>query len=297
MHLTPLKPSEISILCPSKPLAKNGQEAVVRIPDGTVLESPIELKLERSDSDAPIALTIHAGKRSRATIIVRLEGDADLKLLEFKQTVVAEEGAEVRIVEFQNLPLSTTVHASRETKAGKGATIEHVIIQLGGLKTENRLNLIGDGADCTLNSSLLLIAKEHQNHQFLLNNKFVHKDGRGESNVRSIALDDGVIDTQGTIHVGGRAKGTQSHLHLDSLLLSRTASITAIPALEIKTNDVKVGHGASVSNLSEENLFYLTSRGVDPNEARRMMVKGFVAGVTDRLADLPELRDKILNLI
>jgi len=84
---------------------------------------------------------------------------------------------------------------------------------------------------------------------------------------------------------------------MDSLLLSRTASITAIPALEINTNDVKVGHGASVSNLNEENLFYLTSRGLDPDEARKLMVRGFVSEVTDRLADLPELKEEVMSLI
>ena len=290
VHLTPLKPSSIHIICQK-------QEAVVRVPAGMVVESPIELGLEQSDSDSPISLRVEVGKGSKATVVVRLEGKIERKLFKFIQTVVADEGAAIRIVEFQNLPTDTAVTISRETKAKKGALINHVIIQLGGLKTDNRLNLMGEGAECILNSNILLFAKVHQKHHFLLNNNFVHKDGRGEAFVRSIATGDGVIDTRGTINVGGKAKGTESHLHLDSLLLSRTASITAIPALEINTNDVKVGHGASVSNLSEENLFYLTSRGLDPDEARRMMVKGFVTQVTDQLSDLPELRDEVMSLI
>jgi Fe-S cluster assembly protein SufD len=291
MHLIPLKPSIIPILC-------QGQETVVRIPDGAnIIDSPIDLILVPSDRDLPVSLKIYAGKWSLSTVIVRMERETRNKSLEFKQTLIAELGAGVKIIEFQNLPTDTNFRAVRETKAKEYACIEHIIIQTGGLKTDNQLNLSAGGSNCELNSNLLLLARGNQKHHFLLNNNFVHKDGRGEANVRSIASDDGVIDTRGTINVGAKAKGTESHLHLDSLLLSRTASITAIPALEINTNDVKVGHGASVSNLNEENLFYLTSRGLDPDEARRLMVRGFVAGVTDRLNDLPELRDRILELI
>jgi len=290
MHFTPLKPSEIPILC-------HGQEAVVRIPNRAILESPIELGLEASDSDSPISLKIHAGKWSSATVIVRLEGGAEVKSLDYKQIVVAEEGSQVRIVEFQNLSPSTKFTAQRETDAEKRASIEHILIELGAHSTDGNLSQKTQGAEATLDSSIFLMAKQSQRHHFLLNNNFVHKDGRGESVVRSIAMGDGVIDTRGTINVGGKAKGAESHLHLDSLLLSRMASITAVPALEINTNDVKVGHGASVSNLNEENLFYLTSRGLNPDEARKLMVRGFVSEVTDRLNDLPELQEKILELI
>lgn len=290
MHLTPLKPSEVSILCQK-------QEAVVRIPDGTVLESPIELKLERSDSEAPIALTIHAGKRSRATVIIRLEGDADLKSLEFKQTIVAEEGSWLRVVEFQNLSTFTKFTAQRDSEAKKGASLENILIQIGAQTTEGTLSQKASGSEVKLDPAIFILAKNTQRHRFNLNNFFAQEKGGGNSTIKCIAQDQSSIETLGTIAIGRHGTGTESGLRMDSLLLSREARIAATPALEIGTNDVKVGHGASVSNLNEENLFYLASRGIDPDEARRMMVRGFVSEVTDRLNDLPELRDEIMNLI
>jgi Fe-S cluster assembly scaffold protein SufB len=290
MKFIPLIPSEASIIC-------HGQETVVRIPNGAMIEPPIDLVLFSSNRDLPVSLKIYAGEWAMATIVVRLENETPNKHLEFKQTVIAKEGADVKIVEYQNLPADTIFRATRETKAKQRAQVDHVIVQMGGLRTENRLSLVSEHSHCTLNSNILICARGQQKHQFILNNKFVHKEGKGEAKVSSIAMGEGVIDIQGTIKVGAKAKGTESHLHLDSLLLSRTASITAIPALEINTNDVKVGHGASVSNLNEENLFYLTSRGLDPDEARKLMVKGFVAGITDRLLDAPEMRDEILTMI
>lgn len=290
MKLFTLKPSSIPILC-------HKQEVVVRIPDRYEIKSPIELGLVPSDKNLPITLKIHTGKFSSLTVVVRLECGIKVKSQDYKLNVVAEEGSQVRIVEFQNLSTSTQFTAQRETDSEKGASVEHILIGLGGHSTDGSLTQTSQGIDSTLDASILLVARQSQRHQFQLSDHFTRANGRGETCVKSIAMDDGVIETKGLIKVGEKAKGTESHLRLDSLLLSRTASVTAIPALEINTNDVKVGHGASVSNLNEENLFYLTSRGLDPDEARRLMVKGFVSEVTDRLNDLPELRDEILTLI
>ena len=290
MHLTSLKPSVVPILC-------HDSEAVVRVPAGVAVESPIELGLGFSDNQKPITLKIHLLKGSSATVVVRLESKTSLDSLALNIMAVIEEGAQLRLIEFQNLPIETSYVANRNLDVAKKASLETVLIEVGAQTTGGSLIQTTQGAEATLDSNLLYVARGQQKHKLLLNNKFIHKEGKGEAKVRSIALDEGTIDIQGAIQVGTKANGTESHLHLDSLLLSRTASITAIPALEINTNDVKVGHGASVSNLNEENLFYLTSRGLDPDEARKLMVRGFVSEVTDRLNDLPELRDEILPLI
>ncbi|MBI5421574.1 SufD family Fe-S cluster assembly protein [Candidatus Peregrinibacteria bacterium] len=290
MHLTPLKPSSIHILC-------QGQEALVRVPAGMVVESPIELGLEASNSEAPISLRIEVGKGSKATVVVRLEGDAHLKSLEFKQTIVAEEGSQLRVVEFQALSTSTTFIAHRDSEAKKEASLENIVIQIGGQTTEGTLNQKANGSEVKLNPAIFILAKTTQRHRFNLNNFFAQEMGGGNSTIKCIAQDQSSIETLGTIGIGRHGTGTESGLRMDSLLLSREARIAATPALEIGTNDVKVGHGASVSNLNEENMFYLASRGIAPDEARRMMVRGFVSDVTDRLNDLPELRDEILSLI
>jgi len=290
MHLTPLKPSEVQIL-------SHGLEVIVRIPDELSILPPIELYIEPPKKIAPIHLTIHAGKRSRATIIIRLDGDIEPKSLEFKQTIVAEEGCRLRVVELQTLSASTKFIAHHDSEAKKGASLEHILIQIGGQTSDGTLSQKAKGSQVKLDPAIFILAKKTQRHRFSLNNFFAQEKGGGNSTIKCIAQDQSSIETLGTIGIGRHGTGTESGLRMDSLLLSREARIAATPALEIGTNDVKVGHGASVSNLNEENMFYLASRGIAPDEARRMMVRGFVSEVTDRLNDLPELRDEILTRI
>ena len=277
-------------------MAKNGQEAVVRVPDGMTIDSPIELGLEASGSDEPITLTVQAGEKSCATILLRLEGGA-AKSLRINLSVVVGKKSNIRIVEIQNLPSSTDYVAFRKSDVGTGATLDQILIQLGAQTGSSTLDQTTRGSNATLNAHALFIARKKPHHSFKLNQVANHSNSTVKSVLKSIASDIGTVYAEGRILIPKNTHGIEGHLQLDGLLLSRDAHICFVPALEINTNDVKVGHGASVSNLNEENLFYLTSRGLDPDEARRLMVRGFVSDVTDRLADLPELRDEVMSLI
>ena len=68
-------------------------------------------------------------------------------------------------------------------------------------------------------------------------------------------------------------------------MLDRTAKVDAIPGLEIKTNDVKASHSATVSRVTEEDLFYFGSRGIAEREARRMFVEGFLGELVAKIGD------------
>jgi Fe-S cluster assembly protein SufB/Fe-S cluster assembly protein SufD len=69
---------------------------------------------------------------------------------------------------------------------------------------------------------------------------------------------------------------TNAYLSQHILMLDRTAKVDAVPALEIKTNDVKASHAATVTKVSEEDLFYMASRGIGRDEARALYVRGFL---------------------
>jgi Fe-S cluster assembly protein SufD len=82
-----------------------------------------------------------------------------------------------------------------------------------------------------------------------------------------------------------------------NILLSETAKAMSVPNLEILTNDpTRCGHAASVGPVSDDELFYLMSRGIPREEAERLIVFGFFAEVLDRV-DLPEIRDGLVRSI
>jgi Fe-S cluster assembly protein SufD len=90
---------------------------------------------------------------------------------------------------------------------------------------------------------------------------------------------------QGRVHVAPDAQKTDAHQMNRNLLLSRNAQADSKPELIIHADDVKCSHGATVGDLDQEALFYLQSRGIDPETARNMMVHAFAAELLEALPE------------
>ncbi|MBI5151575.1 MAG: SufD family Fe-S cluster assembly protein [Candidatus Pacebacteria bacterium] len=94
--------------------------------------------------------------------------------------------------------------------------------------------------------------------------------------LKGVAWDSSQLKLSGTIVIQKSAQHTNSFLRENILLLSPTAKAEAIPNLEIEANEVKCSHAATISNIPEEHLFYLMSRGIEKREAEVLVVKGFL---------------------
>ncbi len=101
---------------------------------------------------------------------------------------------------------------------------------------------------------------------------------------------------QGTITVAPGAQKTDAYQSNRSLLLSSTARSDSSPQLEIQADDVRCTHGSAVSNVGRNELFYMESRGIPQEQARRLLVSGFMAEVADRIP-LSSARDYVYNYV
>ncbi|MEE9163191.1 MAG: SufD family Fe-S cluster assembly protein, partial [Thermoplasmata archaeon] len=102
---------------------------------------------------------------------------------------------------------------------------------------------------------------------------------------------------KGVITIEEESGNVDSYLGQYSMLLSRKAKSTAIPSLEIMTNDVqRAQHAASVAQLDEDQVFYLMSRGIPRDRARRMLVEGFLTPIVEKIP-LPDARKQLYDLI
>ncbi len=236
----------------------------------------------------PINLQILIGKNSKATIIERFECKSDQQI-ELNQTINADIGSDLRIITMQNLNSKSKFTENRITNAKKSAKIHCFDFQMGG-KTSN-LN-IQQNADeeSDINSDILCNAKNNQQFNFNVSNIYCNKNGRGKILIKSSAEDKSFVIINGGISIKKKGGGTDAHLKQDSLLLSENASIKAIPKLNVDTDNVKAGHGASITNLNKESLFYLTSRGISEADARKMMINGFMSEVLDKVKDLSDIK-------
>jgi Fe-S cluster assembly protein SufD len=100
----------------------------------------------------------------------------------------------------------------------------------------------------------------------------------------------------GLIKVLRNAQGTDAYQANRNLVLSEDAIARSIPQLEIEANEVRCTHGATVSPVEEEHLFYLMSRGIDRTTAQKLIVFGFFGDVLDRIR-VPSVRDRLADAI
>lgn len=101
----------------------------------------------------------------------------------------------------------------------------------------------------------------------------------GRVMVKGVASNGAKVKVKGLIKINKEAQNTDSFLSMKILLLDKLSGATAEPELEIEANRVKASHAASVGKIDEEQLFYLKSRGIDENEAKNIIVNGFLSDI------------------
>ncbi len=170
---------------------------------------------------------------------------------------------------------------------GAGATQTVHLLALGGPLTRVTFDVtLAQGAHFELKAVLLAGTGETVE----LVTRLGHDQPAATSNqsVRAIAGAGGTVNYLGQVAVARGAQKTDASQSFKAMLLDRTATANARPELEIFADDVKCAHGASVGELDKAALFYLASRGLPPISARALLLRAFIAGLFDDLADETE---------
>lgn len=115
--------------------------------------------------------------------------------------------------------------------------------------------------------------------------KVVHNAPGTTSNInsKSISKDGGVCIYRSSVEIGEKAEGAKCNVSCESLMLDEQSQSDTIPAIVIKNDNVDLGHEAKIGRISDEAIFYLMSRGLSEDEARAMLVRGFVEPVSKAL--------------
>lgn len=139
---------------------------------------------------------------------------------------------------------------------------------------EYLVELLGSGAEVTIKGAYIAQKTEKKEIHVTIHHKAPHT--RAQTTLKGVGKDASHLKIVGRIIIDPDCGDTQSFLTERVLLLSETAHAETIPDLEIKTDDVMCSHAASITFLSEEQLFYLQSRGISRVEAETMLVEGFL---------------------
>lgn len=154
-------------------------------------------------------------------------------------------------------------------------SITNVIIRSSDTKLI--INLIQENARCNIYGLQLASKTQEYNLNLLIN----HKAANCISNtlLRGVYTNNAIGNIRAKIYIDKRADNTNANLENKNLLLSRYAMITTMPQLEIYNDSVKCSHGATVSTIDLEALFYLHSRGIAYDIAKQMLIKSFISPV------------------
>lgn len=226
---------------------------------------------------------IHAGDDARATVLLNVHGTVDVQ-------VHVQGNASLCVVCLQEEDAIIT----QSSHIAEGATMHWQNISLAPVQQKLASHVEGDNA--TSNIDWILFAAENEQQAAFATNAFSAAAGGGEITLKGVAQDSAHMQCRGMIDIALGATQTDTYLHEDVLMLDSTAKVDAIPGLEIKTNDVKASHSATVSRVTAEDLFYFASRGITKAEARHMYVQGFLSDLTERITH-EEVREIVLSAI
>ena len=180
-------------------------------------------------------------------------------------------------------------HIVQRHAIGAGAELHAVVVVRGSAYTHEVFSVVG-GENGKSTIDFLFVAQKNDRQRMTIQNTFRAPSGGGEITIHGIAEDHAHVAIDGKIEIGPKGRGTHTHLTQHVLMLDHTARVDAIPALEIRCNDVKASHSATVSKVSEEDIFYASSRGISATQARDLLVRGFLY---EHLAHMPEsIRDR-----
>ena len=141
--------------------------------------------------------------------------------------------------------------------------------------------LIGEGA----HSESLGIAFANTGQDQDTGSKVIHAAPRTTSIItaKSISKGGGISTYRGLVKIMPNASESKCHVQCDALLLDNQSVSRTFPTMKIDNHEVDVGHEATVSKIGEEQLFYLTSRGLSPEQALQMIISGFIAPIVKAL--------------
>lgn len=136
------------------------------------------------------------------------------------------------------------------------------------------IEIVDPGVEVEIASVFNLKDKDHQELKVVIHHKAAHT--RANTIFRGVVDDQAYLKMMGRIIIDPNCPDTNSFLDERILLLSNNARAEAIPDLEIESDDVKCSHAAAITNINQEHLFYLTSRGVSEKKAKELIVEGFL---------------------
>jgi Fe-S cluster assembly protein SufB len=197
--------------------------------------------------------------------------------------IVVKPNARVTYTTIQNWSPNVYNLVTKRARVEAGGHMEWIDGNIGSKLTMKypAVYLVGEGATGEVLSVAYAGKGQHQD----AGAKMVHAAPNTTSKIvsKSISKDGGITTYRGLVRVDEGATGAKSHVECDALILDEDSTSKTFPYMEIGERDAQIGHEATVSKIADEQIFYLTSRGLSEEQAMGMVVNGFIEPITKTL--------------
>jgi Fe-S cluster assembly protein SufD len=276
---------------------RSGGAAVVRVPAEAQLDRPVTLRLSGTGSEDVVwgQLVVEVGAFAKATVVLDHTG---LARYAAGVAVLVGDGAQVTVVSVQDWAPGAVHGGQFDAVVGRDATFKQVVVTLGGdlVRLVSNVQYAGPGGTAELFGVYFSDETQHQEHRLWVDHAV--------PNCTSNVLYKGALQGEGarTVWIGDvrirpAATGTDTYELNRNLVLTDGARADSVPNLEIETGEiVGAGHASATGRFDDEQLFYLCSRGIDAETARRLVVRGFFADVVQHIG-IDALQDRLMRTI
>ena len=269
----------------------------VRIPHDAEYGDPLRIRVHgagpgRRSNDH---LVVQAGRHSRAVLVLEHTGTADHT---GNVEVVVGDGADLTIVSIQHWDDGANHLGQHDAVVGRDARYKHIVVTLGGgiVRINTNVRYSGPGGSATLLGVYFADSGQHLEHRSFIDHNTPH--------CTSLVTYKGALqgDSAHTVWVGdvlirAAAEGTETYELNRNLVLTDGARADSVTNLEIETGEIAgAGHASATGRFDDEQLFYLMTRGIAADAARRMVVRGFFAEVIESLG-VPALEQRLMATI
>jgi Fe-S cluster assembly protein SufD len=273
------------------------QATVVTIPKEAVVADPTVLALrgEGADGAAYGHVVVDVQPFAEAVVVLDYQGSATYAA---NVEVLVGEGARLTFVSLQDWA-DDAVHLTHHlVRVGRDAVVKSVVVTFGGdlVRVYPQVAFDGPGAEAELLGLYFADAGQHLEHRLFID----HNQPHCRSNVAykgALQGRDAHTVWIGDVLIRPVAIGTDTYELNRNLVLTDGARADSVPNLEIETGEiVGAGHASATGRFDDEQLFYLQSRGIPADQARRLVVRGFFTELVGRIG-VPQVEKRLLDKV
>lgn len=269
---------------------------LIHVPAGVKLTEPIKVELPLDEDGAVVywrtLVVIEEGAEAEVWEHSGSAGDETDALLNSVIELHVGQAATLRYISTQDISERAWIFSSQRAQVERDGRLDWTALGFGSGRGKVRMEtkLAGPGSEARVTGGYAGGPGQHLDYD--TTQEHAAPNTNSDLAFRGVLAAGASAVWRGMIRVDPGAQQTDAFQESRNLLLSPDAHADAIPGLEIEADDVRCTHAAAIAQIDRDQLFYLTSRGLDPATAKQVIIEGFLESLVERLAEGP-VRDEV----